>query len=75
MFLCTAVDALGVCTSRGVRSAERTSPRRLESSIDRSDGTMTEPAPEFDRDEVLVCMVLAFCLAGATVSVIYGVMG
>jgi hypothetical protein len=24
---------------------------------------------------VLVCMVLAFCLAGASVSVIYGVMG
>jgi hypothetical protein len=36
---------------------------------------MTEPTPKFDRDEVLVCMVLAFCLAGASVSVIYGVMG
>jgi hypothetical protein len=36
---------------------------------------MPEPTPEFDRDEVLVCIVLAFCLAGASVSVIYGVMG
>jgi len=36
---------------------------------------MAEPTPEFDRDEVLICMVLAFCLAGALVSVIYSVMG
>jgi len=61
--------------SWGVRSPERTPHLRLESNIDCSDGTMPEPSPEFDHDEVLVCMVLAFCLAGASVSVIYGVMG
>jgi hypothetical protein len=60
--------------SQGARSPERTPPLRLESNIERSDGTMTEPTPEFDRDVVLVCMVLAFCLAGASVTVIYGVM-
>jgi hypothetical protein len=30
---------------------------------------------EFERDEVLVCMVLAFCIAGASVDVIYQVLG
>ena len=54
----------------------RNEPRRyaFNQTLNRSDGTMTEPTPEFDRDEVLVCMVLAFCLAGASVTVIYGVM-
>jgi hypothetical protein len=33
------------------------------------------PAPEFDRDEVLVCMVIAFCIAAASVTTIYRVMG
>jgi hypothetical protein len=57
------------------RNEPRRSALNLESSnVGSSDGTMTEPTPEFDRDEVLVCMVLAFCLAGASVSVIYGVM-
>lgn len=28
-----------------------------------------------ERDEVLVCMVLAFCIAGASVEVIYKVLG
>lgn len=31
--------------------------------------------PEFDRDEALVCMALAFCLAGASTSVIYRLLG
>ena len=30
---------------------------------------------EFDRDEVWVCMALAFCIAGASVDVIYKVFG
>ena len=30
---------------------------------------------EFDRDEVLVCMVLAFCIAGASIDVVYKVLG
>ena len=30
---------------------------------------------EFDRDEVLVCMVLAFCIAGASIDVVYQVFG
>ena len=57
-----------------VRSLERTRAPCLESKVSRSDGTMTGPAPEFDRDEVLVCMVLALCFAGASVTIIYGVM-
>jgi hypothetical protein len=31
--------------------------------------------PEFDRDEVLVCMALAFCLAGASASIVYRLLG
>jgi hypothetical protein len=31
--------------------------------------------PEFDRDEVLVCMALAFCLAGASTSIVYRLLG
>jgi hypothetical protein len=30
---------------------------------------------EHERDEVLVCMVLAFCIAGASVDVIYKMLG
>jgi hypothetical protein len=33
------------------------------------------PPPEFDRDEALVCMVLAFCLAGASTSIVYRLPG
>ena len=36
---------------------------------------MRQPRSEFDRDEVLVCMVLAFCIAGASVEFIYKVLG
>jgi hypothetical protein len=36
---------------------------------------MRQPRPEFDRDEVLVCMVLAFCIAGASIDVVYKVLG
>ena len=36
---------------------------------------LSPPPPEFDRDEVLVCMALAFCLAGASASVIYRLLG
>lgn len=35
---------------------------------------MNEERPEFDRDEVIVCMVIAFCLANAMISLIYQVM-
>ena len=31
--------------------------------------------PEFDRDETLVCMALALCLAGASTSIIYRLLG
>jgi hypothetical protein len=30
---------------------------------------MTTPDAEFDRDEVMVCMLIAFCLGNATLSV------
>jgi hypothetical protein len=30
--------------------------------------------PTFDRDEVVVCMVIAFCLGNAVLSVIYRLM-
>jgi hypothetical protein len=33
------------------------------------------PVPEFDRDEILVCMVIAFCIAAASITAIYRVMG
>ena len=32
---------------------------------------MGPPPPEFDRNEVLVCMALAFCLAGASTGIVY----
>jgi hypothetical protein len=35
---------------------------------------MSEPEPHFDRDEVIVCMTMAFCLGNAILSVIYRVM-
>jgi hypothetical protein len=34
---------------------------------------MMSPPPDFDRDETLTCMVLAFCIAGALVQIIYSV--
>jgi hypothetical protein len=37
--------------------------------------SMNSPPPEFDRDEVLVCMALAFCLAGASTSIVYRLLG
>jgi hypothetical protein len=37
--------------------------------------TLSNTPPEFDRDEALVCMALAFCLAGASTSVIYRLLG
>jgi hypothetical protein len=36
---------------------------------------MRNRSADFDRDEVLVCMVLAFCIAGASVDVIYRMFG
>jgi hypothetical protein len=33
------------------------------------------PPPEFDRSEALVCMALAFCLAGASTSIIFHLLG
>jgi hypothetical protein len=35
---------------------------------------MIEPDPEFDRDEVIVCMVIAFCLGNAALTIIYRMM-
>lgn len=34
-----------------------------------------EPPAGFDRDRMLLCMVLALCIAGASVDVIYTVLG
>jgi hypothetical protein len=34
-----------------------------------------QPPADFERDEVMVCMVLAFCIAGASVEFIYKVLG
>jgi hypothetical protein len=36
---------------------------------------MQREPPDFDGDEVVVCMVLAFCLAGAALNVIYQLIG
>ena len=43
--------------------------RRLSARID----PLSRPPP--DRDEVLVCMALAFCLAGASTSIVYRLLG
>ena len=34
-----------------------------------------EPTPEFERDEVLVWIVLALCLAAGSITAIYRVIG
>jgi hypothetical protein len=34
-----------------------------------------QPTPEFERDQVVVCMVLAFCGAAGLITAIYRVMG
>lgn len=36
---------------------------------------LQQPHEPFERDEVLVCMVLAYCLAGASIDVIYQLVG
>jgi hypothetical protein len=36
---------------------------------------LSPPPPPFDLDEVLVCMALAFCLAGASTSIVYRLLG
>ena len=36
---------------------------------------MRDKRADFDRDEVVVCMTLAFCIAGASVEVIYKLFG
>lgn len=36
---------------------------------------MRERPTEFDFDEVRVCLVLAFCIAGACIDVIYRLLG
>jgi hypothetical protein len=45
--------------------------------VDRADREepLNLPSPKFDRDEVLVCMALAFCLAGASTSIVYRLLG
>jgi hypothetical protein len=45
--------------------------KRLSARID----PLSPPPPLFDRDEVLVCMTLAFCLAGASTSLVYRLLG
>jgi hypothetical protein len=34
-----------------------------------------EVPAKLDREETLVCMVLAFCIAGASIDVVYKVLG
>jgi hypothetical protein len=45
--------------------------KRLSARID----PLSPPSRPFDRDEVLVCMALAFCLAGASTSLVYRLLG
>jgi len=35
----------------------------------------SEAPAKLDREEVLVCMILAFCIAGAFIDVVYKVLG
>jgi len=39
-----------------------------------ADNKRGKPISEFDRDEVIVCMVLAFCLGNAALAIIYDLM-
>jgi hypothetical protein len=34
-----------------------------------------QPPADFGREEAMICMVLAFCIAGASVGFIYKVLG
>jgi len=45
--------------------------KRLSARID----PLSPTSPPFDRDEVLVCMALAFCLAGASTGIVYRLLG
>jgi hypothetical protein len=36
---------------------------------------MSPPTGPVDRDEMLVCMALAFCLAGASTSIVFRLLG
>ena len=36
---------------------------------------MRQPPADFEREDVMICMVLAFCIAGASVGFIYKVLG
>ncbi len=48
----------------------------LSHELKRLSARIREPATTpFDRDEVLVCMALAFCLAGASTSIVYRLLG
>ena len=49
-------------------------PRRGESRSTKVASASADQA-EFDRDEVVVCMVLAFALANALLTIIYRLMG
>jgi hypothetical protein len=33
------------------------------------------PPPDFDRDEVIVCMVIVFCVGNAALGIIYKLLG
>ena len=47
----------------------------LSSRRPKSEIPVSTMPPEFDRDETLVCMALAICLAGASTSIIYRLLG
>jgi len=49
--------------------------RRDEPSTGTKVATASANETEFDRDEVVVCMVLAFALGNALLTVIYRLMG
>jgi hypothetical protein len=36
---------------------------------------MPPETPEFDRDEVIVCMVVAFCVGNAVLTIVYRLLG
>jgi hypothetical protein len=64
---------------RRVRSGNARRPGRLLERSDWNDAgdlrLARMPPPEFERDEVLVCMVIAFCIAAASVTTVYGLIG
>jgi hypothetical protein len=59
----------------GRRVIPHNAKKKTRTMLGESDRTNQETPPAFDRSETIVCMVIAFCLGNAALSIIYRVMG